>query len=122
MVLLYITLTLRSLDKYLTSLDVNICLLSTLTTHRSIRYRLLRLLRTISLRFLKTAAQYLFKILFGEQVDVYYPREKLVTPSAASWIVDTILSELKSGDPANLPNSNNQFADDVDPNTEMLMY
>ena len=66
----------------------------------------------------KTAAQYLFKILFGEQVDVYYPREELVTPSAASWIVDTILrAELISGDPANLPNSQlNQFADDVDPN------
>ena len=66
----------------------------------------------------KTAAQYLFKILFGEQVDVYYPRDELVTPSSASWVVDTILrAELISGDPADLPNAQLvQIEDPVDQN------
>jgi len=66
----------------------------------------------------KTATQYLFKILFGEEVDVFYPRDELITPSAASWVVDTILrAELISGDPANLPNAElRQFADSVDQN------
>ena len=66
----------------------------------------------------KTAAQYLFKILFGEEVDVYYPRDELVTPSAASWVVDTILrAQLISGDPADLPNAQLiQIEDPVDQN------
>ncbi|UNH61325.1 baseplate wedge initiator [Synechococcus phage S-SZBM1] len=64
----------------------------------------------------KVATQYLFKILFGEAVDIYYPREELITPSAASWVVDTILrAELISGDPQNLQNSQlRQYADPVD--------
>jgi len=64
----------------------------------------------------KVATQYLFKILFGEEVDIYYPREELLTPSAASWVVDTILrAELISGDPRNLENSQlRQYADPVD--------
>ena len=66
----------------------------------------------------KVATQYLFKILFGEEVDVYYPREELIKPSAASWVVDTILrAKLISGDPANLENSQlRQFSDPVDQN------
>ena len=64
----------------------------------------------------KVATQYLFKILFGEEIDVFYPREELITPSAASWVVDTILrAELISGDPRNLENSQlRQYADPVD--------
>jgi len=66
----------------------------------------------------KKATQYLFKILFGEEIDVYYPRDEMITPSAASWVVDTILrAELISGDPANLKDSQLvQIADEVDQN------
>ena len=66
----------------------------------------------------KTATQYLFKILFGEQVDLYYPREEMITPSAASWVVDTILrAELISGNPADLKDAQLvQIADPVDQN------
>ena len=66
----------------------------------------------------KKATQYLFKILFGEEIDVYYPRDEMITPSAASWVVDTILrAELISGDPANLKDSQLvQIADAVDQN------
>ena len=64
----------------------------------------------------KLATQYLFKIMFGEQVDVYYPREEIISPSAATWVVDTILrAELISGDPRDLLDSQlTQFADEVD--------
>ena len=66
----------------------------------------------------KTAAQYLFKILFGEEVDIFYPRDELIKPSDASWVVDTILrAKLISGDPANLANAQLvQYADTVDQN------
>lgn len=66
----------------------------------------------------KKATQYLFKILFGEEVDVYYPRDEMITPSAASWVVDTILrAELVSGNPADLIDSQLvQIADPVDQN------
>ncbi|MBT26515.1 MAG: hypothetical protein CML60_08990, partial [Rhodobacteraceae bacterium] len=66
----------------------------------------------------KTAAQYLFKILFGEEVDIFYPRDELIKPSDASWVVDTILrAQLISGDPANLTNAQLvQVADEVDQN------
>ena len=66
----------------------------------------------------KTATQYLFKILFGEQVDLYYPREEMITPSAASWVVDTILrAELISGNSADLKDAQLvQVADPVDQN------
>ena len=62
------------------------------------------------------ATQYLFKIMFGEQVDIYYPREEIISPSAATWVVDTVLrAELISGDPANLIDSQLiQYADPVD--------
>jgi len=62
------------------------------------------------------ATQYLFKIMFGEQVDIYYPREEIISPSAATWVVDTVLrAELISGNPANLIDSQLiQYADPVD--------
>ena len=64
----------------------------------------------------KLATQYLFKILFGEDVDLYYPKDEIISPSHATWVVDTILrAELISGDPANLIDSQvNQYADEVD--------
>lgn len=66
----------------------------------------------------KTATQYLFKILFGEQVDVYYPRDEMITPSAASWVVDTIIrAELISGNPDDLKDAQLvQLDDPVDQN------
>lgn len=71
----------------------------------------------------KVATQYLFKILFGQEVDVFYPREELIKPSAASWVVDTILrAKLISGDPANLADSQlRQYADPVDQNIKDAM-
>ena len=66
----------------------------------------------------KTASQFLFKILFGEQVDVYYPKDEVISPSAATWVVDTILrASLIEGDPINLIDGQlTQIADEVDPN------
>ncbi len=62
------------------------------------------------------STQYLFKIMFGEQVDIYYPRDEIISPSAATWVVDTVLrAELISGDPANLIDSQLiQYTDEVD--------
>lgn len=64
----------------------------------------------------KTATEYLFKILFSETVDVSYPKNELITPSAATWSVDTIIRvELISGDSRNIQDSQLfQFADAVD--------
>ena len=61
-------------------------------------------------------ARYLFKIMFGEQVDIYYPRDEIISPSAATWVVDTVLrAELTEGDPANPIDSQlTQYADPVD--------
>ena len=66
----------------------------------------------------KFATQYLFKILFGEEIDIFYPKDEIISPSAATWTVDTILrAELIEGDPKNLIDSElNQYADDVDQN------
>ena len=63
-----------------------------------------------------SATQYLFKIMFGEQVDIYYPRDEIISPSAATWVVDTVLrAELIEGNPANLIDSQLiQYADPVD--------
>jgi len=64
------------------------------------------------------ATQYLFKILFGEDVSLYYPRDEIISPSAATWVVDTVLrAQLIEGDPNNLIDSQvNQYADAVDQN------
>ncbi|OUV52688.1 MAG: hypothetical protein CBC73_05355 [Flavobacteriales bacterium TMED113] len=64
------------------------------------------------------ATQYLFKILFGENVSLFYPRDEIISPSNATWVVDTVLrAELISGDPANLIDSQVvQYADAVDLN------
>ena len=66
----------------------------------------------------KTATQYLFKILFGEEVDVFYPKDEVIVPSAANWSVDTVVrATLISGDPRNLIDGQlTQFASDVDQN------
>jgi hypothetical protein len=46
---------------------------------------------------------YLFKLLYGEQVSITYPKDQIVKPSAATWSIDTILrATLVSGDPTNI--------------------
>ena len=46
---------------------------------------------------------YLFKLLYGEQVTVSYPKDQITKPSAATWSIDTILrATLVSGNPANI--------------------
>ena len=60
----------------------------------------------------------MFKILFGENVSLFYPRDEIISASNATWVVDTVLrAELISGDPANLIDSQVvQYADAVDLN------
>ena len=55
-------------------------------------------------------------MLFSENVDVSYPKDEVIKPSAASWNVDTVLrADLLSGDPADLLDAQLiQYADDVD--------
>ena len=64
------------------------------------------------------ATQYLFKILFGQEVSLFYPRDEIISPSAATWVVDTVLrADLIEGDASNLIDSQViQFADPVDLN------
>ena len=46
---------------------------------------------------------YLFKLLYGEQVNISYPKDQIIKPSAATWSIDTILrATIVSGDPANI--------------------
>ena len=46
---------------------------------------------------------YLFKLLYGENVSVSYPKDQITKPSAATWSVDTILrATLVSGNPDNI--------------------
>ena len=65
-------------------------------------------------------AKYLFKVLFGEEIEVSYPKEQIISPSAATWVVDTILrTQVVSGDPANLIDAEViQYADEVDQNVK----
>ncbi len=68
----------------------------------------------------KNALEYLFKIVFGENVTISYPKEEVFKPSAATWAVDTVLrAKLVSGDPNNLVNTLiYQYEDDVDMNVK----
>ena len=46
---------------------------------------------------------YLFKLLYGEDISVSYPKDQLIKPSAATWSINTILrATLISGDPRNI--------------------
>ncbi|AOV60911.1 virion structural protein [Synechococcus phage S-CAM22] len=61
---------------------------------------------------------YLFKLLYGEQVTVSYPKDQIIKPSNATWSIDTILrATLVSGDPTNIKDGLlTQDADIADPN------
>lgn len=66
------------------------------------------------------AIQYLFRILYGEEVSVSYPREQIIKPSDATWSVDTIIrAVVVSGNPEDLRDGLLiQEKDLVDPNVE----
>jgi hypothetical protein len=68
----------------------------------------------------KNALEYLFKILYAQDIDISYPKDEVFKPSNATWAVDTILrATLISGDPGNLVNSViYQYEDDVDQNVK----
>ena len=49
------------------------------------------------------AIGYLFRLLYGEEVSVSYPREQIIKPSDATWAVDTIVrAAIISGNPEDL--------------------
>jgi len=66
----------------------------------------------------KRATEYLFKVLFSEQIDVSYPKDELIKPSSATWSVETIIrAEIISGNPLDIQDSQLfQYADPVDIN------
>jgi|SaaInlV_120m_DNA_3_1039746.scaffolds.fasta_scaffold00199_3 hypothetical protein len=46
---------------------------------------------------------YLFKLLYGEEVTVSYPKDQITKPSAATWSIDTVLrATLVSGNPTDI--------------------
>ena len=61
---------------------------------------------------------YLFKLLYGEQISISYPKDQIIKPSSATWSIDTILrATLVSGDPTNIKDGLlTQEADIADPN------
>jgi hypothetical protein len=49
------------------------------------------------------SVSYLFKILYGVDISISYPKDQIIKPSAASWEVDTVLrTRLISGNPQNI--------------------
>lgn len=49
---------------------------------------------------------YLFKLLYGSDIDVTYPKDQIIKPSASTWSIDTIIRcRLISGNPENLRDS-----------------
>ena len=60
---------------------------------------------------------YLFKLLYGENISVSYPKDQIIKPSASTWTTDTILrATLVSGNPNNIQDSLlEQFEDIADP-------
>jgi hypothetical protein len=66
------------------------------------------------------ALKYLFNVLYGVSIDISYPKDQIIKPSAAVWSVDTIMrAKLISGDPRNLTNGLlEQLVDEVDPNVK----
>ena len=73
-----------------------------------------------SSRGTKNALSYLFKILYGTEIEIAYPKLELIKPSAASWSVETVLrARVISGNPDNIKNSQLiQVADEVDTNVQ----
>ena len=63
---------------------------------------------------------FLFKLIYGEDIEITYPKEQIVKPSAATWTIDTVLRcILISGDPRNITDGVlTQDADAVDTNVK----
>ena len=63
---------------------------------------------------------YLFKLLYGEQVSISYPKDQIIKPSAATWSIDTILrATLVSGNPVDIQDGLlQQDLDIADPNIQ----
>ena len=52
------------------------------------------------------SVQYLFKLLYGADVSVSYPKDQVIKPSASTWSIDTVLrAKIISGNPENLKDS-----------------
>lgn len=66
------------------------------------------------------ALKYLFNVLYGVSIDISYPKDQIIKPSASVWSVDTIMrAKLVSGDPRNLTNGLlEQLEDAIDPNVK----
>lgn len=66
------------------------------------------------------SVKYLFKLLYGTSVEVTYPKDQIIKPSASTWSIDTVLrSRIVSGNPINLKDSLlEQNKDAVDPNVQ----
>ena len=64
------------------------------------------------------SVSYLFKLLYGENVSITYPKDQIIKPSAATWEINTVLrATLVSGDPQNIKDALiEQIEDIVDPN------
>ena len=65
--------------------------------------------------------KYLFNVLYGVPIEISYPKDQIIKPSAASWSIDTIMrAKLISGNPINLTNALiEQLEDPIDTN---VMY
>ena len=63
---------------------------------------------------------YLFKLLYGENISVSYPKDQIIKPSASTWSIDTVLrATLVSGDPRNIRDGVlTQDPDIADPNIQ----
>ena len=66
------------------------------------------------------SVSYLFKLLYGEQISISYPKDQIIKPSAATWSIDTILrATLVRGNPVNIQDGLlEQEADIADPNIQ----
>jgi hypothetical protein len=66
------------------------------------------------------ALKYLFNVLYGVSIDISYPKDQIIKPSASVWSVDTIMrAKLVSGDPRNLTNGLlEQLEDEIDPSVK----
>jgi hypothetical protein len=63
---------------------------------------------------------YLFKLLYGEDVSISYPKDQIIKPSSATWSINTILrATLETGDPVNIKDALvQQFEDIADENVK----
>ena len=62
----------------------------------------------------KDSTSFMFKLLYGEDIEINYPKDQIIQPSAATWTIDTVLRcEIISGDPRNI--TDGVLTQDADP-------